>query len=129
MVVQCCNRRKECREDILDYLKSTMNYSRVIDLRSFEKNGQFLEGTGALVLDRVNGIAYVAVSERADVQIATQWAANMGYNEVVHFKATDVNGHPIYHTNVVMAVGTDIAVVCAEAVEDEKQRKNLLVSC
>lgn len=97
-------------------------------MRLFEENDQFLEGTGALVLDRVNGIAYVAVSERADVEIAAQWATNIGYNEVVHFKATDINGHAIYHTNVVMAIGTDVAVVCAEAVEDEMERTNLLVS-
>lgn len=104
-----------------------MGYSTVIDLRHFEKDHRFLEGTGGLVLDRVNGVAYVALSERADAGLAEKWADTLGYKEVVSFIATDSDSSPIYHTNVMMAIGTEVAIVCLEAVQDDNQRRTLLV--
>jgi hypothetical protein len=80
-----------------------------------------------LVNDRINGVAYVALSERAHPRLAQQWADAMGYRELVTFHSTDAGGHPVYHTNVMMAIGTDVAIVCAESVEDEKERNHLLV--
>ena len=157
---------------------------------------RFFEGTGVLVLDRINGIAYVALSERADRGLAERWVAEMGYRhgsppflvpvrtpqkprgiafsmplapgshgieqqerlsddphcwgaqremvrcsctgnldqcpawrrDLVAFHSTDAAGFPVYHTNVMMAVGTDVAVVCLESVADPKERRHLLAS-
>lgn len=82
---------------------------------------------GVLVLDRVNSVAYVNLSERAHQHLAEEWAEQLGYKELVMFRSTDVAGAPVYHTNVMMAVGTDVAVVCVESVKDDKERKHLLV--
>ena len=162
---------------------------------SNSSNGKFFEGTGVLVLDRVNGVAYVSVSERAHLELAHAWADSVrelqkaapvfrcrrersgkrkeedeagkklnvffhlfffgrkkltscfptsplrsiapfplsslktldqiGYREVVHFRSSDAHGQPIYHTNVMMAVGSDVAVVCLESVRDAKERQRL----
>jgi hypothetical protein len=79
------------------------------------------------VLDRVNGVAYVALSERADRQLAEQWVSSLGYKDLVTFSSSDCRGKPVYHTNVMMAIGTDVAVVCADSVTDAKERQHLLV--
>jgi hypothetical protein len=80
-----------------------------------------------LVLDRVNGVAYVALSERADRGLAEAWVSSLGYKELVTFSSADGRGKPVYHTNVMMAIGTDVAVVCADSVTDAKERQHLLV--
>ncbi len=123
--MKCPNRRAERRSDVIDVLR-TRNYSRVLDLTAEENLGKFFEGTGVLVLDRVNGVVFCALSERADAGLAQRWADEMGYKEVVTFHSTDGAGHPVYHTNVMMAIGTDVAVVCAESVDDPAERKHLL---
>jgi hypothetical protein len=79
------------------------------------------------VLDRVNGVAYVALSERADRGLAEAWVSSLGYKELVTFSSADGRGKPVYHTNVMMAIGTDVAVVCADSVADAKERQHLLV--
>lgn len=79
------------------------------------------------MLDRVNGVAYVALSERADQGLAEQWVSAMGYRELVTFRSVDARRKPVYHTNVMMAVGTDVAVVCADSVADARERRHLLV--
>lgn len=84
---------------------------------------------GVLVLDRVNGVAYVALSERADKALAESWVSSLGYKDLVTFHSSDSRGKSVYHTNVMMAVGTDVAVVCAESVADDKERQHLLVRC
>jgi len=89
--------------------------------------GRYFEGTGVLVLDRVNGVAYVNVSERADEALAERWLDKVGgYNEIVAFRASDARGSRVYHTNVMMAVGTGVAVVCGDSVRDDKERRHLL---
>jgi hypothetical protein len=80
-----------------------------------------------LVLDRVNGVAYVALSERADRGLAEAWVSSLGYKELVTFSSADGRGKPVYHTNVMMAIGTDVAVVCADSVANAKERQHLLV--
>ena len=75
----------------------------------------------------MNGVAYVALSERAHIRVAEAWVRDMGYKELVSFRSSSA-GKPIYHTNVMMAIGTDVAVVCLEAVPDHRERKHLLVS-
>lgn len=124
--MKCPNRQAEARDDIVSALKS-LGHERVVDLISAERAGagRVLEGTGSLVLDRVNGTAYVALSERADPALAEEWADALGYGKVVAFHSGDGAGGTVYHTNVMMAVGTDVAVACLASVADPAQREAL----
>jgi len=122
--LKCENRRRERREEIVSYLKSLQRYTRTVDLTEFEERGMYFEGTGSLVLDRARRVAYVALSERSHPEVAERWAAETGY-ELVTFRAMAA-GAPIYHTNVMMAIGTSVAVVCAESVEDPAERGALM---
>lgn len=106
--------RGDCR--IIAHLRSF--YQRVSDrAEALEAAGRFLEGTGALVLDRVHRVAYVALSERADEQTAREWCQEFGY-ELELFETHDDKNIEIYHTNVLMAVGTHVAVICPNAFRD-----------
>eukprot|EP00004_Rigifila_ramosa_P000825 TRINITY_DN1084_c0_g1_i1.p1 TRINITY_DN1084_c0_g1~~TRINITY_DN1084_c0_g1_i1.p1 ORF type:complete len:461 (-),score=99.34 TRINITY_DN1084_c0_g1_i1:26-1408(-) len=117
------NRRLERRPEFLRRLFTFGRYTNVIDLTRQESQTtpRFLEGTGSIVLDRVRGVAFVAVSERSDPKLAQKWARMLGY-EVVLFDSLDQKGRPIYHTNVMMAIGTSVAVVCGESIPDKAQR-------
>lgn len=92
-------------------------YPDVWDLTGYEAEGHFLEGTGSLVLDRESRVAFACLSPRTDRELAERWADRMGYRLVI-FEAFDASGVPVYHTNVVMAVGTTWAVICDEACAD-----------
>ena len=107
------SRRSERREEIVAGLRE--RYPYVLDLTSHEADDRFLEGTGSLVIDERAGIVYASASPRTDLRLVHEWAERMGYDPVV-FRASDVGGRPIYHTNVVMSVGSDWAVVCADAI-------------
>ena len=100
-------------------------FGELIDLSRHELDGHFLEGTGSLVLDRVNHIAYACLSSRTQLDPMGDFAQQMGY-EVVAFEAVDRDGIPIYHTNVLMNVGEALAVVCDEAIPREDQRTAVL---
>jgi hypothetical protein len=117
------NRRRERRLDVLDAL----NYpaSEIVDLSSHEQSGHFLEGTGSLVLDRVNRVAYACLSSRTHLDPLGDFAQRMGY-EVVAFDAVDRDGVPVYHTNVLMSVGEKLAVVCDVAIPRDEQRAAVL---
>ena len=116
------SRQAEVREDMVSALKE--NFDKVIDFRHYANEGKALEGTGSLVLDRVKKIAYAALSERTDVTVLNDFAKQTGYSTCAF--NTERNGQPIYHTNVMMWVGTDVAAVCTDVVKDEKERKNLM---
>lgn len=113
------NRRLE-REKLRAALEK-YNFTRLVDLTAFESVGKFLEGTGSLVLDRENLIAYACISPRTDASLVEQWADTMGYTPVM-FCASDFGGTAIYHTNVMMHIGSGYAVVCLDAVSDAAQR-------
>jgi len=121
------NRRKERRPEFLLRLEGFQRYQHVIDLTRQERASipRFLEGTGSLVLNRIDRVAYVALSERSDLSLAQKWARLMQY-ELITFTATDSHGRPIYHTNVMMAIGTTVAVVCLECIEDVNERKRVI---
>lgn len=119
------SRRRERR--IAQRLLSRGRYTHVYDMTREEESQRFLEGTGSLVLDRVNHIAYVALSARSDLDLARTWARVMGYT-VVPFSSFDEEGHPIYHTNVMMSIGTRVAVVCSECIRDPAERHLVLDS-
>lgn len=124
------SRRRERRKDAMRLLLEGLDVERHVDMAVDERKEppRILEGTGSLVLDRVRRVAYVAVSERSDVKAAEEWCEALGYERLVTFHATDALGRPIYHTNVLMAVGTSMAVVCTESVEDPKERQHLLAT-
>jgi hypothetical protein len=110
------NRRAERREDVLQFVvrEGGFRVSRTVDFSHHETQGQYLEGTGSLVLDRVHRVAYACASPRTDVEVLGDFAQRLDY-EVVSFDALDDRGKPIYHTNVLMAVGSTFAVLCEEA--------------
>jgi hypothetical protein len=111
------NRRAERRPEIIDAVVRDTGYQvrRTLDLTRHEKEGRFLEGTGSLVLDHRARIAYACRSPRTDESVAREWAREMGF-ELELFDATDESGTPIYHTNVLMYVGTRVAVVNVDAI-------------
>lgn len=121
------NRRTERRMDVIEYLDTEFGYqvSEIVDLSGHEDTGHFLEGTGSMVLDRVNRVAYACLSSRTHLDVLGDFAQRMDY-DVVAFDASDRDGVAIYHTNVLMNVGETIAVVCDVAVTRDEQRKAVL---
>lgn len=116
------NRRWE--RDKLLTLIDKQSFDRVVDLTPWEKKGKFLEGTGSLILDRDHHFAYACRSPRTDDEVMAEWAREMDYDYFL-FDSADEQGMPVYHTNVVMHVGTRFAVVCLESVKDDGQRVTL----
>ncbi|MDX1507282.1 MAG: arginine deiminase-related protein [Woeseiaceae bacterium] len=121
------NRRTERRADIIEALANEHGFhvSEVIDLSAHENAGHYLEGTGSMVLDRVNRVAYACLSTRTQLDALGDFAQRMDY-DVVAFDAVDRDGVPIYHTNVVMNVGEKLAVICDEAIPRPEQRDAVL---
>jgi hypothetical protein len=121
------NRRTERRADIIDNLSAEHGFhvTEILDLTKHEDAGHYLEGTGSMVLDRSNRIAYACLSSRTQLDPLGDFAQQMDY-DVVSFDAVDRGGVPIYHTNVLMNVGEAIAVICDEAIVSEDQRKAVL---
>ena len=121
------NRRTERRMDIIEYLDHEAGrvVTEVIDLSGHEANGHFLEGTGSMVLDRSNRIAYACVSSRTHLDPLGDFAQRMDY-DVVAFDAVDSDGVPVYHTNVLMNIGEALAVICDEAIPRDDQRDAVL---
>ena len=117
------NRRLE-RTKIQHFLDS-MTFDRIVDLTAWEQQGRYLEGTGALVLDREHRIAYACRSPRTDEAVLKDWATQLGYDYFL-FDSVDETGMPVYHTNVIMHVGTRFAIVCLDSVLNLHQRENLL---
>lgn len=115
------NRRQEQQPASLKILLGDHGVviKETIDLTIHEQEGKFLEGTGSLVLDRVNHVAYAVISPRTDASVVEAWAKKMGFTPVI-FHAVD---HiPVYHTNVVMSVGEGFVVVCFDVIANEKER-------
>lgn len=112
------NRRTEKRDELLKQLTSLYVVTDLQDWSEFEAEGRFLEGTGSMVIDYDNEMIYAAISERTNLSVLEKFASANGYQAIV-FLATDKEGHPIYHTNVVMALGEKFAVLCEEAIEEE----------
>jgi hypothetical protein len=126
------NRRLERREDILTILKEEHNFSinEVIDFSHYESEDIFLEGTGSMLLDRVNKIVYVALSLRTDAKIVEDFCEKFGYKAVAFTSNQTVGTErlAIYHTNVMMCLAESFAVLCADTVDDEAERKALIDS-
>ncbi len=112
------NRRTEKRDDWLEQIARDFVVTDVQDWSEFEAEGRFLEGTGSMVIDHEHEMIYAAISERTNLSVLEKFASTNGFQAIV-FLATDKEGHPIYHTNVVMALGEKFAVLCEEAIEEE----------
>ena len=121
------NRRTERRLDIVDKLSNAHRrvVTEIVDLSAHEREGHYLEGTGSMVLDRVNRVAYACLSSRTHLAPLGDFAQRMGY-DIVAFDAVDPVGVPVYHTNVLMSVGEELAVICDAAIPREDQREAVL---
>ncbi len=115
--MQAVNRRTERRLDILQTVETRLQFRRrrLIDLRAHEEEGRMLEGTGSLVLDHVQKIAYACRSARTDESLVREWSALMNYEPLL-FDALGADSTPLYHTNVMLSIGARWAVVCSEAI-------------
>ncbi|RIK17909.1 MAG: amidinotransferase [Acidobacteria bacterium] len=118
------NRRHERRADVLEMLKSTYRVQAIVDYSGLEPDGIFLEGTGAMVLDHVSRVAYTAVSHRADTHVLERFCTDFNY-EPMAFEAVDSDGVPVYHTNVMACIGTEVALVALELILDETRREQV----
>ncbi len=125
------NRRPERREDILDILEDKgFVINEIMDYTSAEEDGYYLEGTGSLLLDRENDKAYCALSPRADEELMIEFCEDFEFTPVIFEAFQTVNGERklIYHTNVMMTLGETYAVICADCIDDKKERKMVLDS-
>lgn len=123
------NRRLERRQDILETLSDDgFSIEEVIDITRFEKKGENLEGTGSLILDRENKLAYAALSERTNKNVLAVFEEKFGYKAIVFHSNQTVEGErlPIYHTNVMMCVADKFAIICVDSIDDESERANTL---
>jgi hypothetical protein len=125
------NRRLERREEILDLLEDKgFEIQNIVDYTSAEEDGFFLEGTGSILLDRENGKAYCALSPRADEELFIEFCEDFEFTPVIFeaFQTVDNERKLIYHTNVMMCLGDTFAVICADCIDDKKERKMVLDS-
>ena len=123
------NRRKERREEVFMRLEAEgFIIENIVDYTSAEDEGVFLEGTGSLLLDRVNSKAYCALSPRADEDLFIEFCEDFEYTPVVFTANQTVNGSrlPIYHTNVMMCLAETFSVICLDTIDDKKERKNVV---
>lgn len=123
------NRRLERRDDVLDIMEENgFHIEQLVDYSSAEEEGLFLEGTGSLVLDRENGKAYCALSQRSNEELMIEFCEDFEMNPVIFEAYLTVDGERkhIYHTNVMMSIGETFAVICADAIDDKKERKMVL---
>lgn len=121
------NRRAERKLSVIEFLQSNYIIENVLDISDFEKEGKFLEGTGSMVLDHQNKIAYGCLSERLDKEAFISWCDKMQFKPI-YFKAVDDKAQPIYHTNVMMCMGNQFVVICLDSIPNEQEKQTLLDS-
>jgi hypothetical protein len=115
------SRRAERRDDVINHLRKHYRVSKVVDYSASEQRKEYLEGTGSLVLDHVHKIAYASLSQRTHATVLKKFCHDFGY-EAVTFQSKSEDGRPIYHTNVMMCVGSEFALAGLETVTDEAGR-------
>ena len=119
------NRRAERKQHVLDTISEKFSISRKIDLSGYEKENIFLEGTGSMVLDRDNKIAYACISPRTNEKVLNDFCNQLGYSAIL-FHATDVNDRDIYHTNVMMCVADKYLVICMDSIRDKEEKTKVI---
>ena len=118
------NRRLERKQHVIDTVRTLFEIKSQIDLSSYESKNIFLEGTGSMVLDRDNKIAYACLSPRTDKKVLEDFCKQTGFKPV-SFRAVDSKGREIYHTNVMMCVADHYVVICLESIDDKTERENV----
>jgi hypothetical protein len=118
------NRRAERRADVIEMLKCDYRVQEVVDYSGLEPDGLFLEGTGAMVLDHIERVAYAVKSNRLDPVALERFCAHFGYEPMV-FDAKDASGVPVYHTNVLMCIATDYVMICLDMIADPARRAEI----
>lgn len=117
-------RRLERRADLIDKIKENFTVLHQYSFESYETDEMYLEGTGSMILDRPNKLVYACTSIRTNEDILDEFSRLTGYQKIL-FQSTDEAGQEIYHTNVMMAMGTSFVVICMESIRDEQQRQFL----
>lgn len=115
------NRRLERNEEIINQILDKYPASRIEDLSGFEEKNLFLEGTGSMVLDRENRLAYACLSPRTDKEVLDEFCKRTNYRAIV-FHAFGADRTPVYHTNVLMAVADKYVVICLDSISDSGER-------
>jgi hypothetical protein len=118
-------RRKERRVDIIDMLKKKYRVQDVIDYSGLEPDGLFLEGTGAMVLDHIDRVAYAVKSKRTNPIALERFCTHFNYEPIV-FRAADENDVPIYHTNVLMCIATSFVMICLDMISNQARRREIV---
>ena len=121
------NRRLERRADIIEQLEHQFDVEGVTDLSDAENHAVYLEGTGSMILDRPNRLVYACLSPRTDMGLLSTFCQKTGY-KMIPFMAYDRAGSPVYHTNVVMALGETFAVICLDTIRDVADRNEVVAS-
>lgn len=121
------NRRKERKLTVLNTIAAKFELSSTVDFTEQEERERYLEGTGSMVLDRENKVAYACISVRTDENVLQQFCDEMGYTPIV-FEALDIEGFPIYHTNVMMCVADRYVVVCLDSISNEIEKQELVAA-
>lgn len=116
------NRRQERKPEVLKNIKEKFSVSKVIDMSGSEVENKYLEGTGSMVLDRDKKIAYACLSPRTDTELFKKFCDELNYRPVA-FRATDLNGKAIYHTNVMMCVADRFIIICLECIADKSEQE------
>ena len=119
------SRRLERRWDILEMLKLNYQVNDIIDYSGLEYDNLFLEGTGSMVLDHLNRIAYVVESERTNLIVLERFCKDFNYEPII-FSAKDENGVTVYHTNILMCIGTEISLIGLDMITNESKRQEVL---
>ncbi len=119
------NRRKERRDDVLDFFRSQYNVMDIIDDSAAAEEGKYLEGTGVLILDRLYKIAYMCRSMRTNEELLEKYCRDFGFAAMA-FDASDEGGTPIYHTNVMMCLGTNFALIGLNCIKNDHERARVV---
>ena len=119
------NRRLERKPHVLSVIAEKFRVENTIDLSAYEQQQVFLEGTGSMVLDRENKISYACLSPRTDIQVLHDWCNKAGFRPVA-FTSVDSKGDPIYHTNVMMCIADQFAVICLDSIPDETEKHTVI---
>lgn len=119
------NRRLERKPHVIEIIKEKFDVKRIVDLTGWEKKGEFLEGTGSMILDRENRLVYACASPRTSEKVLEQFCDEMDY-EYFLFDSCDSAGNQIYHTNVMMCVASDFVVACLDSIKDIHQRESFI---
>jgi hypothetical protein len=125
--MQAKNRQLERREDIINQLKQDFEITKTIDYSIYEQENRFLEGTGSIIFDHINQIAYACTSPRTDLELFKQLCSTLNYKAIA-FQAVDKNKQEIYHTNVMLCIGEKVVVICLESIQNQEEREKVIQS-